>query len=152
MTIDTKNLRTLAEAATPGPWSDKGVTRSCTLKHTHGKGECIYNNVIFYEDDHGITQAVAPFAEVAGNYDYEEGGIIKKADQLYIAACSPDVVLALLDALERKDRLLNAACNALQLQPRQTREVWKDGIDIDIAVAHTKARDAAIEAITKELT
>ena len=65
---------------------------------------------------------------------------------------STDIIKELLDALERKDRLLNAACNALQLQPRQTREVWKDGIDIDIAVAHTKARDAAIEAITKELT
>ena len=68
-----------------------------------------------------------------------------------ILVMSTDIIKELLDALERKDRLLNAACNALQLQPRQTREVWKDGIDIDIAVAHTKARDAAIEAITKEL-
>lgn len=39
---------------------------------------------------------------------------------------------------------LTAALEALKAQPRVTREVWKDGIDIDVAVPHTKLRDAAI--------
>ena len=125
MTINTKNLRTLAEAATRGPYDTMAGMPSNVLT------------------DGGLRVARCDFD---GTFNAQTA-----ANGRYFAACSPNVVLALLDALERKDRLLNAACNALQLQPRQTREVWKDGIDIDIAVPHTKARDAAIEAITKEL-
>lgn len=128
MTIDTKNLRVLAEAATPGPWM-----RLFGERTVYDRMEDGCRGIAIVRSDYS-----PPTQKEAANIDY-------------IAACSPDVLLALLDALERKDCLLNAACNALQLQPRQTREVWKDGIDIDVAVAHTKARDAAIEAITKEL-
>lgn len=145
--INTKHLRTLAEAATPGPWADKGVSRSCMLDHKHAAGKCIYDNVTFYEDDHVITQAVAPFTEVAGNYDYEEGGIIKRADQLYIAACSPDVVLALLDALERKDNLLReqlTICKYLSRSICMTDETGADTNPDNIV-------DSSIEAITKEI-
>ena len=49
--------------------------------------------------------------------------------------------------IEATQAALTAALEALKAQPRVTREVWKDGIDIDVAVPHTKLRDAAIAQI-----
>ena len=49
--------------------------------------------------------------------------------------------------IEALQAALTAALEALKAQPRVTREVWKDGIDIDVAVPHTKLRDAAIAQI-----
>jgi len=49
--------------------------------------------------------------------------------------------------IEALQAALTAALGALKAQPRVTREVWKDGIDIDVAVPHTELRDAAIAQI-----
>lgn len=49
--------------------------------------------------------------------------------------------------IEATQAALTAALEALKAQPRVTREVWKDGIDIDVAVPHTELRDAAIAQI-----
>lgn len=96
-----EELKRLAEAATPGPWRAGSISRGCTINHRHGVGECVYDRVIHFEDDHQIIQVEKPFTEIAGTYDYDSGGIIEKKDQLYIAATSPDVVLELISQIER---------------------------------------------------
>jgi len=74
-TTDPKALRSLAEAATPGPWEARG----------HAVGFP------------GTGLARGEFHVVADTYE-------DPADARYIAAVSPDVVLALLDRLEAAER------------------------------------------------
>ena len=81
--IDTKHLRTLAEAATPGPWM-----RLFGERTVYDRMEDGCRGIAIVRSDYS-----PPTQKEAANIDY-------------IAACSPDVVLALLDALERKDNLL----------------------------------------------
>jgi hypothetical protein len=86
MTIDTANLRTLASAATPGPWAVK-------LGHaTFGDG----TQVAYVMED-----APDPCRVVA----YEVG----LPEASFIAAASPSVVLALLDEVEDLRHRIEAA-------------------------------------------
>ena len=85
MTIDTKHLRTLAEAATPGPWM-----RLFGERTVYDRMEDGCRGIAIVRSDYS-----PPTQKEAANIDY-------------IAACSPDVVLALLDALERKDRVIRS--------------------------------------------
>lgn len=103
MIIDTKTLRSLAERATQGPWT--------VQPHEHWKsGAQVY--------------AVRAFAFIA------ECGI-GESDAAYIAAASPDVVLALLDEVER---LRSLATNF----ENQRHATAKD------LIAMTAARDEAL--------
>jgi len=118
MTINTKHLRTLAEAATPGPWMRLFGERTVYDRMEDGcRGIPIVR-----------SDCSPPTQKEAANIDY-------------IAACSPDVVLALLDALERKDRLLDSLRKAFEL-------VRKDVLNPEELNALGKLR---IEAITKEI-
>ena len=83
--IDTKHLRTLAEAATPGPWM-----RLFGERTVYDRMEDGCRGIAIVRSDYS-----PPTQKEAANIDY-------------IAACSPDVVLALLDALERKDRVIRS--------------------------------------------
>jgi hypothetical protein len=82
-------LRTLAQAATPGPWQWDG-------------------NVCDYDESNESPWLVTD-AYATGIYKHLRGGVILKggikclneADAAYIAAASPDVVLALLDRQQR---------------------------------------------------
>lgn len=85
MTIDTKNLRVLAEAATPGPWM-----RLFGERTVYDRMEDGCRGIAIVRSDYS-----PPTQKEAANIDY-------------IAACSPDVLLALLDALERKDRVIRS--------------------------------------------
>lgn len=86
MTIDTTRLRALAEKATPGPWD----------------GEYKY----------GIMTADRSRNIVS--WDYAWGDSANECDDKpFIAACSPDVILALLDEVER----LRALVAALEPSP-----------------------------------
>ncbi len=109
--IDTKHLRTLAEAATPGPWM-----RLFGERTVYDRMEDGCRGIAIVRSDYS-----PPTQKEAANIDY-------------IAACSPDVVLALLDALERKDLLLEQSLEAL-----------------DAVAGKGKLCDAAVAAITKEL-
>ena len=112
MTIDTKNLRTLALAATPGPWQ------------CHWKLEWSVRNA---------TQN--PMVYVYGGRD---GKNASEKDSEYIAACSPEVVIQLLDALERKDAALRTCLDACKCVLEQVRSPPAEV-------------DFAIEAINKEI-
>ena len=83
--IDTKNLRMLAEAATPGPWM-----RLFGERTVYDRMEDGCRGIAIVRSDYS-----PPTQKEAANIDY-------------IAACSPDVLLALLDALERKDRVIRS--------------------------------------------
>ena len=124
MTIDTKHLRTLAEAATPGPWMRLFGERT------------VYDRM----EDGGRGIAIV-------RSDYSPPTQKEAANIDYIAACSPDVVLALLDALERKDNLLReqlTICKYLSRSICMTDETGADTNPDNIV-------DSSIEAITKEI-
>ena len=124
MTIDTKHLRTLAEAATPGPWMRLFGERTVYDRMEDGcRGIPIVR-----------SDCSPPTQKEAANIDY-------------IAACSPDVLLALLDALERKDNLLReqlTICKYLSRSICMTDETGADTNPDNIV-------DSSIEAITKEI-
>ncbi len=121
--VDLAALRALAEKATPGPWEQGDVwLRAGVMDELHGEGKCAFcgpcgdpvltgmddingkrmvahkhRNPEPYEPNHLIS---GPDGQVAGNYDYESGGIIEPTDAAFIAACDPQTVLALVEAVE----------------------------------------------------
>lgn len=122
--IDTKHLRTLAETATPGPWM-----RLFGERTVYDRMEDGCRGIAIVRSDYS-----PPTQKEAANIDY-------------IAACSPDVVLALLDALERKDNLLReqlTICKYLSRSICMTDETGADTNPDNIV-------DSSIEAITKEI-
>jgi len=122
--IDTKHLRTLAEAATPGPWM-----RLFGERTVYDRMEDGCRGIAIVRSDYS-----PPTQKEAANIDY-------------IAACSPDVLLALLDALERKDNLLReqlTICKYLSRSICMTDETGADTNPDNIV-------DSSIEAITKEI-
>ena len=124
MTIDTKHLRVLAEAATPGPWM-----RLFGERTVYDRMEDGCRGIAIVRSDYS-----PPTQKEAANIDY-------------IAACSPDVLLALLDALERKDNLLReqlTICKYLSRSICMTDETGADTNPDNIV-------DSSIEAITKEI-
>jgi hypothetical protein len=74
----------------------------------HERGECRYTfngwlngtEQIYRDIAYRHTDVPDDNDQVAGTWDYEEGGIRKPADAAYIVAASPDVILALLDELD----------------------------------------------------
>ena len=122
--IDTKHLRVLAEAATPGPWM-----RLFGERTVYDRMEDGCRGIAIVRSDYS-----PPTQKEAANIDY-------------IAACSPDVLLALLDALERKDNLLReqlTICKYLSRSICMTDETGADTNPDNIV-------DSSIEAITKEI-
>ena len=122
--IDTKHLRVLAEAATPGPWMRLFGERTVYDRMEDGcRGIPIVR-----------SDCSPPTQKEAANIEY-------------IAACSPDVLLALFDALERKDNLLReqlTICKYLSRSICMTDETGADTNPDNIV-------DSSIEAITKEI-
>jgi hypothetical protein len=75
---DRARLRQLAEAATPGPW--------------YYDGRDIFTTQTRVDSIASGHRLVIPLPET-----WHESQAVNKADATYIAAVSPDVVLALLD-------------------------------------------------------
>jgi hypothetical protein len=62
----------------------------------------------FFSSAHTISRGEPPYTEVAGNYDYEEGGIIRDEDAEFIAH-APSDIRALLEEVQRlRDGLAQA--------------------------------------------
>ena len=83
-----EELRGLCEDAMPGPWGIQDFSRlDRTFDPYEGYNICSRN---------GDT--------VAGNYDYEEGGILHKADAIFIAAARTAIpeLLTEIDRLRRE--------------------------------------------------
>lgn len=77
-TLDTKHLRELAEAATPGPWAAGETT-----------------------DWDGTPQASVNSSATPITWDDHSGEVFKPGDASYIAAIDPPTLITLLDELER---------------------------------------------------
>ena len=115
-----RRLREIAEAATPGPWEQGDVWSRAGV--INADGTCAYCErmgapVWTGTDDINGEQMLAhkhrdpdpwrsehlvsaPSGLVAGNFDYEEGGLIAEADTEFVATFDPETVLALLDVAE----------------------------------------------------
>lgn len=87
MKLDYAALRKVAEAATPGPW----VRRSYVCDET---GRTVQEPGVY-----------APSSESIVVCD------VNDFDERFIAAANPDTVLALLDRLEKLERVYKAASN-----------------------------------------
>lgn len=99
-----EKLRKLEAEATPSPWRQGYVFFSCKMDHgvtpdgkkvLHGQGECRYTldgwsddayHIINQDPGYGQNDEPLPDTQVAGNCDYEEGGIVKKEDTAVICA------------------------------------------------------------------
>lgn len=81
MTVDTKRLRELAEAATPGPWEDYYETgiRPCVMAYD--------------ENDKGLRTLRSYIADTQF-----------PQDKAFIAAANPQAIIALIDELEKTER------------------------------------------------
>lgn len=120
--IDIEGLAALEKAATPGKWRQGYVFFSCKLDHgtapdgrkeLHGRGKCKYTfdewaddaiHIINHDPGYTANDEQTPDSGVAGNYDYEQGGIIRKEDSDLICAMRnalPDLLteLAILRAI-----------------------------------------------------
>jgi hypothetical protein len=97
MTVDTKKLRTLAEHATPGPWSTSPGPRSVAIAATYGRQKI---------------------------YATPSGGTYPNADQLFIAAANPQTVLSLLDELKTLRTQFSKALDLAAVPERKQDEQW----------------------------
>lgn len=96
---DLQRLRSLALKATPGHRVQGMVSGRCHVKHAHGLGQCSYEYTIATDDDYARRfVSIEPNVTLIGSDD--NGPILGEADAAFIAALSPDVVIALLDQLE----------------------------------------------------
>ena len=110
--IDLDELERLAAAATPGPWlrgwwsaqaeemcqcEQKGpLLGKRPQQQYHGAGPFHVHESDFFPDDHVISGPAPACESIAGNYDYESGGIVAEADAAYIAALDPATVSELI--------------------------------------------------------
>lgn len=108
-------VETRTNAATPGPWKVADSTERVYLEPGKKCRLCVAERPLLSEttqterDGHAWTihthqveahliKSAADGDYVAGNYDYEEGGIVEGADTIFIAASRTDVP-ALVGAL-----------------------------------------------------
>lgn len=83
---DHATLRTLAKAATPGPWVERGRD----IDHDR-----------FVAEGRNPADSAGLGCEVDGPPEaWHRGQFERHADAAYIAACDPQTILALLDELE----------------------------------------------------
>jgi len=116
MTTDTKQLRELAKAATPGTWGF-GFYEQCTPATNHEP----------------IAYWVAGWGPQ--RYDYDKSTYIKHNDARFIQAANPTTVLELLDTIEKQRALLERAKTAQQsmidhmcfgrFEPEQPDDGWR---------------------------
>ena len=125
MSDTTARLRQVAEQATEGPWErgdvwlvaspgvagrDKNTCCYCSGKNgppvrVDGDGYHVHRDQTPFEVDHLISSQEGL---VAGNYDYEEGGIIAAPDAEFVATFDPVLVAAMLDVIEAAEFALGA--------------------------------------------
>ncbi len=110
---DTDRLRSLAEAATPGPWE------------VQDEGQADGLSVVRLEPDLGYA------AEVIWTDDADYPDEARPDLAAYIAACSPDRILALLDELGAL-RAVAKAAREVSLRPFGTGAI---GAQIDLRAA-----------------
>jgi len=110
MTVNTQELRELAEKATPGPWKsvDREVLEDNSVYPAHIVGGSADYQVALMESP---TLAKLATESAPGSWPYNRRAI--DANSAYIAAVNPSTVSALLDEIDA----LRAELQARQWQP-----------------------------------
>lgn len=120
--IDLDAVEALARNATPGPWAAVHDHHTCYLDD---EADCehsdspITKRIEWHEGVDGALHDAVHHThasydshwidpDVAGNYDYEDGGIIHTVDAEYIAAANPSAVLTLIADLRRAQETIDA--------------------------------------------
>ena len=154
---DYADLKALAEAASKGPWMhgyDDGSGKADNAR----EGGSI---VSYAEEDMGIERHVVV---MGGNHDGMRVGAIAWINAEYIAAASPDVILALIAENERLREQLaeaergienllgwfNATCIALYGKPDPSIAEWRPQ-DLPEKAALLRERAEAAEAQLAEM-
>jgi hypothetical protein len=111
-------LRSLANAATPGPWKVGTPEFRCKLSHwPHGQGKCRYTfngwndletEYISRDVAYGPDDVIVKDSLIAGQLDCDFGGVANEADAAYIAAVHPQRILALLDEIDTLKKKVGA--------------------------------------------
>ena len=101
---DLDPLKAKAAAATPGPW------------HAPGLGE------IHSDHDHGVFVGV----DADGEQEIVIADCVSDPNAAYLAAVSPDVLLALIARVEAAEQCITTACDRIDLTLR-TRN-FSDGV------------------------
>jgi hypothetical protein len=99
-------LRKLARAATPGPWDVR-------ISHDEERGSIdplAYESPGYYDNLGIYAPSVSEWPIACGEYSVSNG-----PDLAYIAAVSPDVVLALLAEVDRQQRAVPSADHAAEV-------------------------------------
>ena len=125
--IDTKELRRLAQAATPGPWK---------LLPVGDKSKC------FAVADINFLSVLTVVDECGTSF----GAVYLDGDAKFIAAANPSAISELLDRLEAAEKERGDLLSLLK-EARSTLETWKD---VAPAVSLCADIDAAIAKATGE--
>jgi len=124
--MDLNELEARAKAATQGEWVvGNNWNRAGVTPILFGDGKCFYcqkegspnpereelgviNGKRMLMHWHRRATPINPehvietadgYHQITGNYEYEEGGVVRAEDAAYIAAASPQVVLALIEQI-----------------------------------------------------
>jgi hypothetical protein len=127
---DTAELRKLAKAATPGPWIASGVTSKI------GGDRFMFVNV----------EPLGEIARLPLPDRPAKGYAPTICDAAYIAAVSPDVLLALLDRLEAPaDRV-----EMLEAALRTMKRFWRSRVWAGVTASDQDEIDAAFAILLTE--
>ena len=150
--MDLNELEARAKAATQGEWVvGNNWNRAGVTPILFGDGKCFYcqkegspnpereelgviNGKRMLMHWHRRATPINPehvietadgYHQITGNYEYEEGGVVRAEDAAYIAAASPQVVLALIEQI----RTLESEVNATGFAENRMREALDELLD-----------------------
>jgi hypothetical protein len=130
---DYSELKRLAEQATPGPWTH--CPSACSNPYS-GK---LYDHTVYYVEP-GAFSPGTRIAETMTQGSWAHGNKTAKANAAFIAAASPDVVLALLSDLAAANRRAEAMRGVVEAA-----QAWVKADDARVAASIKLAGDLTVE-------
>jgi hypothetical protein len=155
-------IREAAERATPGPWRYGYPRFTCKLQHSGphhpGPPECRYT-FDGWEDGCGrsVYRDQEPSSSdddsslIAGQWDYDIGGIRHDVDAAYIAAADPTTVLALLAERDRLQRERDDAVEWIRVVGEAMAGAGYKAGDRTVTLANVRAMLALVTKLREAL-
>lgn len=125
MTTPTpKQLRQIAEAATPGPWWKGSWSGQCHMPHMHGRGSCKYE---YTRKDSDCVSTEMENQTLIGYNDY--GPVLAERDAQFIATFNPATVLGMLDRIDKfRTAIEYLSLNRFQLTDQRIYDICKEAL------------------------